>query len=120
MNPAARQSIRWIRAALVENLAWKALSLIVATVLWALVAPTSNPTSAGRPSATAIRAERLAKAKNQEGPQASTPSAVAISSHGKSSRAGVVVRRANSAPPSAAQRPAVIARAGSAPPLGSK
>src|SRR5689334_3198385 len=38
MNPAARQVLRWTRSALVENLLWKLLSLVVATVLWVLVA----------------------------------------------------------------------------------
>ena len=38
MNPALRQPLRWIRSALVENLVWKILSLLIATVLWALVA----------------------------------------------------------------------------------
>jgi YbbR domain-containing protein len=38
MNPAWRQALRWIRSALVENVVWKVLSLLVATVLWALVA----------------------------------------------------------------------------------
>src|ERR1051326_4635780 len=38
MNPALRHVFRWIRSALFENLGWKALSLILATILWALVA----------------------------------------------------------------------------------
>ena len=36
MKPPAKL-LRWIREALVENLVWKALSLIIAVVIWALV-----------------------------------------------------------------------------------
>jgi len=38
MNPSLRQALRWIRSALVENLIWKVLSLLVAALLWVTVA----------------------------------------------------------------------------------
>ena len=38
MKPRARSLLRWIREALFERLAWKVLSLIIAVVIWALVA----------------------------------------------------------------------------------
>ena len=38
MKPSLRAALKWTRGALLENLVWKALSLLIAIILWAVVA----------------------------------------------------------------------------------